>query len=87
MTDTLSKIWGATVEPAFDMLGLMDRPVLRFVVVSSGTAAALWYAKPDTLFFQGKARPWVLLSQDKGAIPLNAMGLSLLVGALSVLFV
>lgn len=88
---TLDKFYENLVEPGFNVLGIgvKAHPLRRFLVVSSVTGFALWVYKPQSLFKDdGSARSWSLnpLNTD-GGVPINWIGLSLLVGTMSVLFV
>lgn len=42
-------------------LGL-STPTRRFIAIGGITAGLLWYFKPDSMFFDGYARPWAMTS-------------------------
>jgi hypothetical protein len=88
---SLDKFYEHIVEPGFNLfgIGVKAHPFRRFLVVSSVTGFALWVYKPQSLFKDdGSARPWSLnpLNID-GGVPINWIGLSLLLGTMSILFV
>lgn len=87
----LATFYEKIVEPGFDLfgIGVTAHPLRRFIVVSSATGFALWVYKPQSLFKDdGSARSWSLNPMNPdGGVPINWIGLSLLLGTLSIVFV
>lgn len=81
-TVSIGEIWHTVVEQPMIAVGLMDRPALRFVVFTVGTAVLLHALKPaktesaETTLFPGI-----------GGIRKDWAIVSLLVGTFSVLFI
>lgn len=85
---TLSKIWKVAIEDPLDMLGLLRiNPLKRFAAVFIVSGVILYVTRPKTLFTEKGPRPWQGMSDDKLAVPLNWLGVALLLGAGSILFV
>lgn len=50
-----------SLDAGLTSLGLYT-PTRRFIAVAAVTGAILYYVKPDSMFFDGYARPWSFLS-------------------------
>jgi hypothetical protein len=53
------------INTTFGSLGLYT-PTRRFVAFAALSGAAFWYIKPDSMFFDGYARPWSFFSGGGG---------------------
>ncbi len=81
-------VYKGILEPVLLEVGLLTRPTARFFVVSAVTAAVLYYAKPRSLFRKnGTAKPWTVSSNERDALAVPALGVSGIVGLVSVLLI
>lgn len=88
MANILADVWGLAIERPLDKIGLMQAPGRRFIAFTGASALILWIFKPQSLFDkEGKPYKSALYSGDKTSPPLDWGMASLLIGALSVIFI
>ena len=58
----------SSIDTTLAALGLYT-PTRRFVAFGLITGAILYYVKPDSMFFDGYARPWSVLSPYRKESP------------------
>lgn len=81
-------LWDNVIEYPLFKLGLMENPIKRFTVFSTGTALAVWIFKPKGLFDkEGSSYPSSIYSNDKSAVKVDWITASVIVGALGVLII
>jgi hypothetical protein len=77
-------IWHTLIEKPFMAVGLFDKPIARFVVVSGITAGILYYSQTGPMPLINENN--VISPRIKKIRP-DWIGVSLFMGTLSVLFV
>jgi hypothetical protein len=58
----------SSIDAGLTSLGLYT-PTRRFVAVGLAVGALLYYVKPDSMFFDGYARPWSFLTPFRKESP------------------